>query len=323
MHHVKLSRHARLAAAIAGAPVDRLPCTAWFHFGVEHLSGAQAAWLHEQFFRAYDWDLLKVMGDHRFAVPEQTLRFDTAPSIRAIASPTEDAPCFREQQHALSLLRARLGTELPLIDSGYSPYQMLLRNIGRDQAAYLWTHQQATLDLLEQICAAICAHIGQLKRLGVDGYFHATDGAIAGHMPGGVSEAVYERFVRPFDLAILKAAEGMVRVLHAHGNGIALDRLHGYPFEILHLSDRSPDNPDLAELRAWTGRCLMGGIDECSFTAASLEVLSGQMSDALARAGRQGLILAPGCVLSPSCSGRSLRFIRSFAGATLLLPDTN
>lgn len=311
-----MSRHQRLAASVAGAAIDRLPCTAWFHFGAEHLNGAQAAWLHEQFFRAYDWDLLKVMGDHRFAVPEHIRCFDTVQHIRAIAAPTMDSPCFREQQHCLASLRTRLGGELPLIDSGYSPYQMLLRNIGRDQAPYLWEHQHATLTLLEQICAAICAHIRQLKRLGVDGYFHATDGAIAGHMPHGIGEQVYERFVRPFDMAILKAGEGMVRVLHAHGNGIDLQRLRDYPFEIMHLSDRSPDNPDLTELRKWTGRCLMGGIDERSFSSASLDILSGQMSDALACAGRQGLILAPGCVLSPSCSARSLRFIRAFADST-------
>ena len=38
--------------------------------------------------------------------------------------------------------------------------------------------------------------------------------------PRGVSKETFERCIKPFDLRILQAAQGMVRVLHAHGSGL-------------------------------------------------------------------------------------------------------
>jgi uroporphyrinogen decarboxylase len=146
--------------------------------------------------------------------------------------------------------------------------------------------------------------------MGVSGYFHATFGAIAPGQPRGISAAVFEHFVRPFDLQILDAAEGLVRVLHAHGSGVLLERLQGYPFEVLHLADRTPGNPTLTQLRQWTPRCLMGGVDERTFTGLSVPELRQQVGQAIAQAGSAGLIVAPGCALAPSSSGRLLRTLR-------------
>src|SRR5690606_4977713 len=128
-------------------------------------------------------------------------------------------------------------------------------------------------------------------------------------------QEIYETFLRPFDLEVLAAAEGMVRVLHVHGNGVDLARIEGYPFEVLSLADRAPDNPSLAELRKRTDRCLMGGIDESALPDMSLDALACQIDDAIRQAGRQGFILAPGCTFPSFSPQRTLAFLREYSEA--------
>ena len=314
-----MNHHQRFLAAVRGGPTDRPPVTAWMHFGTEHLPAKLAADLHTAFFNNYDWDVLKVMADYRFTVPAHIRCFDSAEKIAAIMLPDSDSPCFSAQLQCLTHLQITVGQHVPLLDSGYSPYFSLLRHIGYDQAPHLLAHPEATAALLDAICRATCLHLQKLKALGVTGYFYATLAALPGSQPQGVSQAAYEAFVRPYDLAILRSAEGLVRVLHAHGQGVVLERLHGYPFEVMHLSDRALGNPSLAALRRWTPGCIMGGLDECSFSGASLDALASQMEEAACQMGPQGWIAAPGCVLPPSCAQRSLQFVRSHA-ATLVAP---
>lgn len=309
-----MTRHARFRAAVSGQPLDRVPVSAWMHLGTEHLSAQETAWLHERWFRAYGWDVLKVMNDDHFDVPAHLLRLERPGQIRDLAAAvTDTAPCFAKQQHCLSALCQAVGNEVPLMDSGYSPWHMVLRHIGHDQAEMLCAHPVETARLLQTVCEAVCAHVQRLPSLGVTAYFHATHGAVPQGQPKGISDDVFQRFVQPFDCAVLEAGKGLVRVLHVHGHGVALERLDGYPFEVLHLSDRVPTNPDLARLRRWTDRCLMGGVDEAGFTAASLGTLQSQMDNAVAQTGGQGLVLAPGCVLPSSSSARSLRHLAARA----------
>jgi uroporphyrinogen decarboxylase len=129
-------------------------------------------------------------------------------------------------------------------------------------------------------------------------------------MPRGVSREIYERFQRPFSLRLLEAARGSVRVLHVHGAGLEFERVLDYPVEAWSWSDRLPGNPTLAELRARTPHCLMGGLDETQFSERSRPLLAAQIDDALAQAGRSGFILAPGCTVPSFSPQRLLRHLR-------------
>lgn len=310
-----MNRHQRLAAAIAGAPLDHVPATAWMHFGSEHLPPRETARLHARFQAAYGWDALKVMADYHFALPEGVLAFDSAEALARLRPPAANSPCFRDQYACVGTLLDEVGAQVPILDSGYDPYHLLLRHIGHDQAAHLLAHERLARPLLQALCDATCEHIGRLKSLGVTGYFHATIAAIPAHRPRGVSDEVFESWVRPHDLAILQAAEGMVRVLHAHGDHLRLDRLLGYPHDILSLSIHAPGNPGVQDLAGtWPG-ALMLGIDEGSFTAASRAGLARQIEWALQATQGRRLVLAPGCVLPSSSSASSLRFLRAHAQA--------
>lgn len=303
----------RFLAAVEGRKVDRIPVAAWVHFLSDHLTGEETARLHERFLKSYGWDLAKVMGDYRYPVPPGLHTLDDPAPLGQFGLVGLDHPCFAEQLACLRSLRASMGSDFPLLDTGFDPYQSIVRNIGDDQQEHLWKHKKATLRALESVCESICNYVRELRKLGVDGYFYSTISAIPDGFPRGTRQEVYETFLRPFDLEVLRAAEGMVRVLHAHGAGLDLDRLKGYPFEVISLSDRAPGNPSLADLRKWTGRCLMGGLDESAFPEVSLGVLANQIDDAVTQAGRERFILAPGCTLPSFSPKRSLEFLRDYA----------
>lgn len=311
-----MGRHQRFAAALQCLPVDRPPVTAWMHLGTEHLPPAHVAQLHEAYWRAYDWDVLKVMADYRVEIPLSIESFDTPQSLGCLQTAVQSARCFARQYECVARLMERVGHEVPVLNSGYDAYTLVLRHIGYNQVRGLGLglNAEALQAVLEAFTQQICRHIERLKALGVAGYVHATWGAMCAHQPRGVSQETFECCVKPFDLRILQAAQGMVRVLHAHGSGLQLERLADYPLEVLHIADRTPGNPTLAQLRAWTPQCLMGGVDERTFTSFSVGGLRAQMGDAVAQAGMQGLILAPGCAVPPSSSGRLLKALRGGVG---------
>ncbi len=303
----------RFLAAVHGRKVDRIPTAAWVHFLSDHLSGEETARLHERFLKTYRWDLAKVMSDYRYPVPAGVRDLQDPASLRAFEPVGLDHPAFAQQLVCLARLRSAMGPDFPLLETAFDPYQQIVRNVGRDQQEHLRRNEAEALRALETVSESIRNYIRELKRIGVDGFFYSINSAIPEGFPRGTPREVYETFLRPFDLDVLAAAEGMVRVLHVHGTGVDLDRIDRYPYEVLSLSDRSPNNPTLRELRKRTDRCLMGGIDESAFPDMSLGMLARQIDDALEQAGRERLILAPGCALPSFSPGRTLAFLREYA----------
>ncbi len=122
---------------------------------------------------------------------------------------------------------------------------------------------------------------------GADGLFLSINGAIPEGMARGVSSEQHEYFQKPYTLEVLKAAEGMVRVLHVHGNNLQMDRIKDYPYEVLSVSDRLGGNPSLADLRKMTDKCIMGGLDETHIQERCLPELAREIDDAITQAGRE------------------------------------
>lgn len=300
-------------AAVQGAAVERPPLTAWVHFLSDHLPGEETARLHQRFLEAYDWDVLKVMNDYRYPVPAGVQSFEDPESLRAFQPLGLDEPAFAEQLKCLSALRAALGTKIALVDTLFDPYQQMLRNVGFSEAANLQKHGRETLRALEAVGDTLVRYIGALKAQGVEALFLSINGAIREGFPRGSPAEVYEAFQRPFDLQLLEAAQGMVRILHVHGVGLEPSRVLDYPCEVISVSDRLPGNPSLAELRKMTKRCLMGGIDETKIQERTLPALAREVDDALAQAGPRNFILAPGCTIPSFSPQRTLRFLRAYA----------
>jgi len=307
-----MNKRERFYAAVRGEKIDRPPVTAWVHFLSDHLTGEQTAALHRCFFETYDWDVVKVMNDYRYPIPAGVQTLEDAASLRAFKPLGLDEPCFDQQLKCLATLRAALGPDIALIDTGFDPYQQVLRNVGFDQAPHMWKHKTEALRALQVVAENICRYIKAVKAQGVEAFFLSINGAIGEGFPRGSNQQVYETFQRPFELQLLQAAEGMMRILHVHGAGLDIGRVLGYPCEVISISDRLPGNPSLAALRKITPKCLMGGIDETKFQERNLPAIAREVDDALAQAGRRKFILAPGCTIPSFTPKRSLMFLRDY-----------
>jgi uroporphyrinogen decarboxylase len=252
------------------------------------------------------------MNDYRYPVPAAVQTYEDPESLRAFRALGLEEPAFAEQLKCLATLRGALGPDIALVDTLFDPYQQMLRNVGFSEAANLQKHRRETLRALEAVAETLVRYIRAVKAQGVDGLFLSINGAIREGFARGSTREVYEVFQRPFDLELLRAAEGMVRILHVHGLGLELSRVLDYPCEVISLSDRLPGNPTLTQLRGLTDRCLMGGLDETKIQERTLPLLAREVDEALAQAGRRNFILAPGCTVPSFSPRRTLRFLRDY-----------
>ena len=306
-----MNQRERFHAAVKGQPVDRPPVTAWVHFQSDHLKGAQTADLHIEFLRAFEWDVLKVMNDYRYPVPAGVSTLEDPASLRAYTRISLKDPCFVSQLECLQRIQEAC-PDTPLLETGFEPYQQIVRNIGFSQAANLYRHRADALAALEVVTEVMCDYVAAVKALGIEGFFLSINGAIPQGVARGATEEQHEVFQKPYTVEVLKAAEGMARVLHVHGTSLQMERVDGYPFEVMHVSDRLPSNPNLTQLRQLTDKCLMGGIDETRIQERTLPEIAAEVDDAIRTAGRDNLIIGPGCTIPSFTSVRNLKFLREY-----------
>lgn len=307
-----MNKKERLMAAVSGTEADRPPVTAWVHFQSDHLDSRRTADLHAQFMHQYDWDVLKVMNDYRYPVPAQVTNLDSKESLRAYQRLDMNEEPFQQQFEVLRLLREELGPDCPIIDTVFEPYQQIVRNVGFSEAENFFSQKEAALEAIEAVTETTCEYVRTVKAMGVEGIFLSINGAIPHGYSRGVTDERHEMFLKPFAIRVLEAAEGMIRVLHVHGDNLLMNRVWDYPCEVLSVSDRLAGNPSLAELRQQTDKCLMGGVDETRIQERSLSDIEVEVDDILEQVGRERLIIAPGCTIPSFTSMRNLDHLRKY-----------
>lgn len=309
-----MNKRERFHAAVNGEEVDRPPVTAWVHFLSDHLDSSQTADLHARFLAAYDWDLLKVMNDYRYPVPEGVVTLEDVTSLLRYKKFSLKEDCFVRQLECLRLLRTTLDPNLPIIETIFEPYQQILRNVGFSQAANLFRHDKhAALEAIQTVTETTCDYIREVRGLGIDGIFLSINGAIPPHRPRGVTPEQHRIYQKNFAIDVLKEAQGMVRVLHVHGDHLDIDRIWDYPCEVISVSDRLQGNPSLSLLRQKTDKCLMGGINETRIQEQTLVEIKSEVDDIIAQVGRNRLIIAPGCTMPSFTPARNLQYLRRYS----------
>lgn len=292
-----MTKRERFEAAIAGRPVDRPPVTAWVHFVTDESPAEVFADRAAAFFERLDFDICKVVNDYRYPLPEGLETIQGAEDMRRFRRHSMDHPAFVQQPRAMRLLRERLGPDVPILDTGFDPFQQVMRKAGYDRAPVVFADPDAAAGMLEAVCATMEDFMAALRGAGCDGIFFSINGAITGGSRA-VDQATYERFMRPYDLRMLAAMAPMVRILHVHGAPVDVMRVLDYPIEALSVSDRLPGNPTIADLRAMTGKCLMGGVNEALITERGPAALREEVRDTVRQnGGMDRLIVSPGCTI--------------------------
>ncbi len=282
----------RVRAALAGTPVDRAPFSIWYHFGTQHASPEMAARVHLDFFKYYDLDLLKVMNDYDYPMPEGMEIMETPADLRRLKPLEMSKTPMGRQLKALRIIARSLEGKALFLDTVFNAWNTMRRNLVKEAMPKLMAdHPDELLEALEVVNRNLIQYALASLRRGAAGIFFSVPASAEFLTP-----EQYEKFMRPFDLEFLNAVagKGELHVLHAHGEKLYFDRLLDYPVQALSWADLN-GGPSIAEVRRKTSLTLMAGLDHVKFAYVSAKLIQEQVKKALSQAGNTKFILAPGC----------------------------
>jgi uroporphyrinogen decarboxylase len=264
-----MTKRERLAAAIAGRAVDRLPVALWRHFFVEEASreGLVRAMLRWQ--RTYDWDFLKINPRARYHVEDWGNRYEFSGSehvpptlvrarvrepegFRQLArrAPGPQAPVLADHLAAVADLRKALGPDVPMLMTVFTPMSIAADLAGgpQDLAALIAQDPPLVHVGLRVITDTFADFAARSIEAGADGIFLATT-----HMAtrANFTPEQYREFGRPYDLEVLAAVRAApLNLLHVCKAQAFVRELADYPVALLNWDTAEPSNPGLADMVA-------------------------------------------------------------------------
>jgi uroporphyrinogen decarboxylase len=324
----QMSKRERLRAALQGKPVDHPPLSFWRHFLEKETSATGLAEAMLGFQRTYDWDFMKVNPRACYHAEPWGCRFQFSgqphidPKLIEAAVKTPDdwrrvkpllptTGAFGEQLEALRLIRQGLHGEVPFIETIFTPLSVAGRLVGSDDVMceHLRQYPERVHEALEAITVTFERFAKACLDVGVDGLFYATTGWATYDR---LTDAEYEEFGRPYDRRVLKAAEGApFNVLHVCRSHNMLWKLMDYPAHAVNWATADPTNPTIGEIWQRTHRPVIGGIDHVgTLRQGTPEAVGAEVLSAVGQT-REGLIIGPGCSISPQTPEANLRAARA------------
>ena len=312
MSAASMTHRERLAAAIAGAPVDRVPVSLWRHFPDIDLDPARLAEAMVLWQRRYGFDMVKFMPAGTYSVEDwgassaylgavNGTRVVTRFGVTAaeqwprLARLSPDQGRLGQEVQALSLAAEALAGEVPILQTVFSPLTTALKLAGPRVFADLRRHP----DLLEAGLAIIAETTLDFARAclrsGADGLFFSTQCASFRLL----SAAEHLRFGERYDRIVLDGVggESAFTMLHLHGEDVMFEPLLAYPANMVNWHDRRSEL-GLAAAAPRFGGLLAGGLDEQGVLPdGPVAAIRAQVADAIAQTGGRRLMIAPGCVI--------------------------
>ncbi|MBI2206479.1 MAG: hypothetical protein HYU41_21815 [Candidatus Rokubacteria bacterium] len=319
-----MTKRERVAAALSGQEVDRVPLAFWLHNFATENSPQTLGTETLRLARTFDWDYLKPQSRAQCFAEMWGLKYRAAggratPYVvthtplagaadlarLAPADPATDA--LGEQLHALRLIRYGAGPDTPIIWTVFSPLMVvpyLLRG-GRDEMFRVMRATPAALDhALAAITDTLAAYATAALATGADGLFYATNLATRELM----TAEECRRFQRPFDLTVLKAVAGApFNVMHVCGTDVLFDEFVDYPVTAFSWAT-APGNPSLSDGHRRTGRAVVGGLPAKPVTKMlTPDAMAERVRAAVHETGGRWHLVGPDCSIDPDTPDAVLR----------------
>jgi uroporphyrinogen decarboxylase len=282
----------RVRATLAGQPVDRPAFSVWYHFGNQHAAPEWTARVHLDFFEFYDLDLLKVMNDYDYPMPDGLDSMASPGDLQRLTRLDMARTPMGKQLQAIELIAKALKGKALFVDTVFNAWNTLRRNLVKEAMEPLMANHPNALEAALQVVNdnLIQYALATLER-GAAGIFLSVPASAESLTPNQ-----YARFMRPFDLQFLNAirGKGECHILHAHGEKLYVDQVLDYPVHVLSWADLN-GGPSISEARRRTPLTLMAGLDHLKFPQLSAGLIRTQVRSARSQAGSTKFILAPGC----------------------------
>lgn len=318
-----MTKKERIAAAIHGEMVDRVPYSLWSHLPMIDLDPVANAEHTYEFYKTYDVDILKTMNNGMYSIEDFGAHVDYSDIAKGGVAKIIDTPietpedwkkvqpaslhqgALAREQRYLKLLLDKTKGEVPVVFTVFSPL-----TTANKLCPHMMEHiQEGHGDLVKQALKAItettCGLVQRVIELGADGIFFATQLSSYEKM----EESLYREYGMPYDLAVLAASQGWCNVLHAHGKNIMFPLLRKYPVQIFNWH-AGESLPDIHQAQVMAGKCIMAGLERMDITEKHKNEIEHQIYDTLVQTQGRKVIISPGCVIRYPLDKEMLSFVR-------------
>lgn len=320
-----VTKRERLEAAIRGEIADRPPVALWRHFPVDDQSPESLTNSVADFQIRYDFDFVKVTPASSYCLKDWGVEdqwqgevegtrtytkrvIETAESWKSLPLLDPQSGTLGDHLHCLRLLRERLGSDTPIIQTIFNPLSQA-KNLAGEVRLFEHLHQEP--EIVEQglkiILDSSLAYIEALREIHIDGIFFAVQHASFRYF----DRDGYRRFGEAFDQPILEAANNWwLNVLHLHGKAIMFDVTQSYPVHVVNWHDLETP-PSLSEGARLFQGAVCGGIKRETLALGTPQEVEAEADTALADLEDGGLILSTGCVVPIIAPEGNIRVVRN------------
>ena len=292
----------RVRAALAGAPVDRVPASFWFHFVPDRSHGEASVRAHLEYYREAGLDYLKVMNEH----PYQANVTIQSPGdwCRVRPAPIE-ARFYQEQLDELKRIVDTVQGECLVITTLFGPFASGNHASNHQVTEHLRQDAEAVKEGLAAIADSLAGFAAACVDAGASGIYYSAQGGEADRF----TQEQFETAIKPNDLTVLGAVarRGEFHLLHVCGERIRLQLYADYPS---HAANWAVSKHDLSlqEGRALFQRTVVGGMDNRGVIVdGSPDAIRGAVRQVIADSGTTGIILGADCTLPTDIPVRNIR----------------
>lgn len=288
-----MNRKERVRAALAGAEVDRVPASFWFHFPPDKAHGEPSVRAHLDYYRESGVDYLKVMNEHPY---QADVSIRTPADWKHVRPAPLGSSFYQEQLAEIKRIVDELQGECLIITTLFGPFasgnHAGNRLVGEHLRADPGPVSQGLGAIADSLAEFACACVDA----GASGIYYSAQGGEEDRF----TEEEFLRYIKPHDLTVLNAVQdhGEFHLLHICGNRIRLPLCADYPSHAVNWAAANPANPGLQVGREIFRRTIMGGMDNNGIIVdGAPEEIRAAVREVIAGFGTRGFILGADCTV--------------------------
>lgn len=290
----------------ANAPARHIPAAFFLHFDPRFHFGRAAVDKHLEFFRYTGMDFVKIQYEVPFPRHLEIRRPEDWSKL-----PVHGLDVYQPQLEVIEGIVREVGREAPVLVTLYSPFMLAGQAAGADTVlAHIRENPEATAAGIGRIAEGLLGFVKACIRLGVDGFYHSTQGGEASRLG---SSPLFEQCIRPSDLLVMGEIARACRfsILHIcdyHAGYDDLARFVTYPGHVvncsLHVGGRTLTPAEASQM---FGRPFMGGLDRKGVLARGTPQQVTAAVDELLAAAPDRFMLGADCTVPSETSWDNLR----------------
>lgn len=304
-----LTKRERLLQHIKNGRTDGYtPAGFFLHFGEDYKTGEPAIQRHKQFFSFTGMDFVKIQFELHF--PEVAI---------SGAHDFEKIPCYplsfyEPQLQVVKGLVDALKSEAMVVLTLYSPL-MITNNIASPKAVIdqFEKDPEPVVEAVGRVAVSLSAFVRECAKIGLDGFYHATQGGEAGRFS---DPRLFLDYVKPVDLQLMGLIQEQFafNILHIcdyhqeYGGYASLEPFLDYPGHVVNVATEiggSTKSP--AEIEEVLGSPFMGGMNRLGILATGSEEEARAAARTVLATASPKMILAADCTVPSTTPWENLR----------------